>query len=227
MAWFLVIHSDRALPILAALVLFLAFAGVSGFLWITGASGCGCYGPINLPLSATVVLDLGCVILLWLNRQINFVRQVAHESRILKSTVATRRGMTTLASGVFVLVSVPCLFGTEFGRELLRLPDCFRIVALESHVGAGPPKSSVLGHVTVNNASRVPARIVGANASCGCIRVSELPASIPANGAVLIAFWINRPSEAGAFHKVLTLYLDHPDQYLVQAAIDGQVVLAD
>jgi hypothetical protein len=222
-AWSLIMYRRQAFPILAAQVLFVALFVVAYLRWLGGSATCGCFGTIDLPPLAAVLTDASCIVCLWLALPPDFWEKLRIEFRTWRNTTTSWRGISAPGAAGVLGVFISVLIGSDWGRGMVLLPSLSRIVASAPDVGAGPPDSWVDGRVVVTNTTSVSAEVVGQNTTCGCVFVHERAPRIPSHGSVSIPFRMVRPKAAGTFQKVMTLYLDHPDQYAVHASIVGRV----
>jgi hypothetical protein len=223
-AWSLVAYPAHAFPVGFGLVVFAIFSISAGAIWLAGSTECGCFGFFGLHPLVAIAMDIGCLVALSFSRPADFAGELRGELLRFRSQVLNRHSVVPILSMVAVGAGIPFLLGTDAGREAVALPSLSRIVATDYDVGTGLPDSWVEGSVSVNNTTDTPARIIGASASCGCIRIGDLAKVIPANETVPLSFRLNRPKSHGHFLKVITIYLEHPNQFSVHSEIEGRVM---
>lgn len=221
-AWSLFWFTRRALPILCALILFCMFSIVAFTGWVAHRADCGCFGVVEIAPLAALSIDIACLALLWLARPQPFADHIASEARIFWSRLTGWRSAARVVATCATLVLISFLLGTDTGRQLVLLPESRGIIATTSDVGAGAAGEWVSGNIYLTNTTATSARVIGDKTTCGCIAGVERR-EIPAHERVPVAFRVVRPAGAGSFHKSLTLFVDHPNQYFVVAEITGRV----
>ncbi|MEX2169380.1 MAG: hypothetical protein WD851_08715 [Pirellulales bacterium] len=111
-AWQLIAYRQRALPVFTGLILF-GFLLIAAFsYWLAGAAECNCFGFLVAHPSGPVLIDISCLVSLWLVRPVHFLQNLRREVRAWKHRIANRHGVSIIATASIVVISIPCLFGT-------------------------------------------------------------------------------------------------------------------
>lgn len=188
-----------------------------------GSTSCGCFGSLNVRSWVALVIDFVCVFFLWWIRPLNFAESISNSYGQYYGDLRKGRNFLRLVGFALIGLASSFLIGTSTGRDMTGLPTYDRLVAPVTYIESGPPDSWVEGEVQVINQTNIEAKVMGSKTSCGCVQVTELISAIPADESVLIPFRLLRPKLGGEFRQQMTLYIDHPQQYFVNAIVVGKV----
>ncbi len=199
----------------AALVTFVAFAGVSGYLGWVGQASCGCFGSVKTSpwwvfgFDVTAILALvatrpatgnfGAVPLLWLNW------------RDLRAV-----GVGLVCVGV--LAGLGCLAFGSLGKAFAVLRgDTLGVSASVLDFGTGSPGDVLEASLQVVNYSDRPVRLVGGTSDCSCIATQDLPVTLnPGESSMVRVVLRVPPGDAGLLNRRIEFMTDCADQPLVK-----------
>jgi hypothetical protein len=161
---------------LAALLTFVAFVGVSGYLGSVGVASCGCFGMTQA--SPWLVSGLDVLVL-----------TVLGWTRPPRVTVYSPSGLQSGVRLVFVanviVVVVTTGFALRYGSLAIALArlrgEPLTVQRGYLDLGIVSPGTIVFGTVKVTNWSHEPVRIIGGTSDCACTVIDDLPLTIPAN----------------------------------------------
>jgi len=223
-AWQLCFSSHSALTWGAAVVLFAVFSSVSLVRWVSGASSCGCFGLLDTPPVATLAMTTACLVLLALVAPLQAAVSVRHDIASWSIQVIHHRRWVRDLAHLATVALMTGFLSTPAGRALAKLPSITRIVASSISIDQGCPESRAYASIAISNTSDHAAHIIGVNSTCGCITLGKAPDTIPPRGTIWYPVSIVRPMSTGEFHKVVSFYFDHPEQYVAQSKVSGQVI---
>jgi hypothetical protein len=199
---------------LAALVTFIAFAGVSGYLGWIGVGSCGCFGAIHASPWWAFGVDIGVVLVVVLGRESFSMRRSGLNESRRDLIVGARYGVATfmILSGVTAVAVIA--FGSA-GAALARLRG-ERITVDRTFVdfGAGHPGQVLKAVVQVRNWSDRTVQIVGGTSDCSCVTTAALPIAIRPgeSGTVPIRLRV-KSSGPGTYTRAAQLLTDDDRQF--------------
>jgi hypothetical protein len=217
-AWLLSGASPR-LSWSAALVTFVTFAGVSGYLGWVGVASCGCFGAIQANPWWAFGLDAAAVALLLASRPAagagiapGFVRAAGSWA----GAVALTSGLMALA-GSLLFGSVEAAIAKLRGESITVTPYV--------DFGAGKPGETLEATATVTNYTDAPVRLIGGTSDCSCVTTSHLPLTILPGESQTVVVHLRIPAATpGAFTRVAELWTDHDRQRSLRVRIGCRVV---
>lgn len=191
-----------ALPWLLAVLTFLAFAAVSGYLGLIGQASCGCFGLIQASPWAAFAVDLTALVLLALGRpawNLAGTRRMAVGLIGVAVLLAAVAGAGTLAFG-----SLDAAIAKLRGEPLGVTPAVLDF-------GHGKPGESLSTSVTVRNYTTEPVRLIGGTSDCSCLVTQDLPTTIPPSESVSITVRLKVPGGTpGQMTRRVEVFTDCP-----------------
>ncbi len=156
--------------------MFVLFLGVLGVQWWSGGERCQCMGSLSLPLTAMAVVD-GLVLASLIYYRDLWQRMVYLPSGILAEQISNVRVVVPvlLLAGIGWFGSLDAAHGFLLGQTVL---------VDSANKFAGEVKQSEFVDVSyvLKNLTAEPIRVLGANASCSCIAILDLPATVEPGG---------------------------------------------
>jgi hypothetical protein len=215
-AWLLGGFAPRA-AWAAAVVTFLAFAGVSASLGLTGVASCGCLGAVKSSPWAAFGIDAAALALLAVGRP-----RAGEPAPVHRPVFG---GVVTGAAAVLVLLGAAgsWLSGSP-GAALARLRGDVLTVN-PGHLDFGPLSAGEARElpVEVSNWSDRPVRLIGGTSDCTCTTLSDLPVTIAPGDRMAVTVRLAAPPSSGQLTRTVKLRTDHPDQPVVLVRIGCRV----
>jgi hypothetical protein len=183
-------------------LLFTIFVGVLAVEWYSGATQCPCLASSGLPIKFVVVFDLLALVSL-----VVFRSQWDHATFVADSSAGELLGhVKFVVPGVLVVAviffgSLDSALGYLSGRSLLVTP-------VERFIGEVEASQQVTTAFLLRNISGEPIRILGADASCGCVAIEDLPVTVPANESQSIRISLRGSAKPGVQRETATLICD-------------------
>lgn len=200
---------------LAALVTFVLFAGVSGYLGWVGVASCGCLGVVKTNPWQMFVADVVAITAL----------AVSRPKGEAVSPAGAERGTWVAALGLVLGVATAgsaWLFGSP-DVALARLRG-HTLTATHPDFGTGKPGDVLEATTTVRNLTDRPVRLVGGTSDCSCTVLGDLPRTVEPHGAVTLSVSLHvPPSERGRLTRTVFLRTDDPAQQIVPFAIGCRI----
>ncbi|MEO2088913.1 MAG: DUF1573 domain-containing protein [Gemmataceae bacterium] len=196
-----------SLPWFLAVLTFLAFATVSGYLGLIGQANCGCFGLIQASPWAAFTVDLVALGLLALGRPAKIVDTLRVPIGLIGviAALALLAGLGTLAFG-----SLDAAIAKLRGEPLGVSPAVLDF-------GTGKPGESLSTSVTVRNFTTDPVRLIGGTSDCSCLVTQDLPVTIPPGESVSIAVKLKVPGGTpGQMTRWVEVFTDCPGQRTVR-----------
>jgi hypothetical protein len=188
-----------------ALLTFLVFGFVSGYMSLIGVSSCGCFGSIHTSPWVPFGLDLFVVTFLLLNPP-----SVSAEFSIKTVIRPIALGVVCLfAVAIAILMLVPK--GT-FSNSLAALRgETIVLSAYDVDFGNGKAGDTLNSSVSLTNYSDSPVRLIGGTSDCSCTTIGSLPLIIESGGTQLIPMQLTIPAKAyGKLTKSAWFVIDEP-----------------
>jgi len=160
----------------AAVVTFLAFAGVSASLGLAGVADCGCLGAVPASPWLAFGIDAAALALLAVGRP-----------RASDPAPASRPafgGMLVGAAAVLVLLGAAgsWVYGSPTAALARLRSDTLIVEPAYLDLGTMPAGERQEAPLTVSNWSDRPLRLIGGTSDCTCTTLSDLPVTIPPGG---------------------------------------------
>ena len=155
----------------------------------------------------------------------------SHPSSCIAKCVSPPRRSWPVKVIVFALFAtsfLPCSYGFYLisshraGAESVGLDQIE--VTPGQPVGVVESGTVVTASFTVKNKSDRPIRILGADTSCSCTTVDELPPLLEASQSLVIKLSIHTPETPTPFHGQCDLFTDNSNQRTVALKYDGKAV---
>lgn len=203
-AWLLGGAASRA-AWAAAVVTFLAFAGVSASLGLAGVANCGCLGAVEASPWLAFGIDVAALVFL------AFARPRADEAAAKRPSFG---GVVVGAAAVVVLLGAAgsWVYGSPAAALARLRGDTLIADAGYLDFGTVPAGERQEAPLTVSNWSDHPIRLIGGTSDCTCTTMSDLPVSIPPGGRAAVTISLVPPSGAGHLVRTVMLRTDSPDQ---------------
>lgn len=203
---------------LAALVTFLAFAGVSGYLGWIGVASCGCFGTIQANPWWAFGVDGLALCALATSPPERRPNQTQWQTTTVPAIVVVAVLVATVGVGSWIS-GAPTAFLARLRGEPLTTSTTY----LEMEAGVvGENRESV---IEVWNWSARPVQLIGGTSDCSCITTSDLPLTIPPGESRRITIQLQIPhSTPGAFTRIAELWTDHARQPIIRFRIGCRVV---
>ncbi|MFO0799087.1 MAG: DUF1573 domain-containing protein [Gemmataceae bacterium] len=199
----------------AAVVTFLAFAGVSASLGLAGIADCGCLGAVPASPWLAFGVDVAALALLAVGRP--------------RATGATPRpawgGMLTGSAAALVLVGAAgsWVYGSPTAALARLRGDTLIAEPPYLDLGTVPAGERQEAPLTVTNWSAGPLRLIGGTSDCTCTTLSDLPVTIPPGGRAVVTIRLVPPQGAGHLLRAVMLRTDSPDQPELRVRIGCRV----
>lgn len=196
-----------------AVLCFACFAGVSLVKAVQGRATCGCFGSVEVSPTYTFVLDVVAVLALLRYRPPIGRRDDAWgllrklRSLLLPAAITAIPGVLFVAWSLLRFGSVA--WGWAYVEGASVIPEAGTLHAGDVVVGV----ESVV-RFRLKNLAGTPVRVVGAQASCGCVAVDDLPLTLPpGESAHLSIRFTPLARDVGKtirHYVLLALDVDHP-----------------
>jgi hypothetical protein len=203
-----------------ALVTFLAFAGVSGYLAWVGVASCGCFGAIKASPWWAFGVDVAALLALGL----------ARPPVLVQSQPASRLGHLRTGAACVIICSViitsylSLVHGSaEIALAKLR-GDPFAVERRYLDYGPVLAGDVVEQEVVFHNFSSRPLRIYGGTSDCSCVTTHSLPLVIPPDATGRVPVILKVPGGEGAFTRTAELRTDSERHPVVRLVIGCRVV---
>lgn len=196
-----------------AVLCFACFAGVSLVKAVQGRATCGCFGSVEVSPTYTFVLDVVAVLALLWFRPTPGGRFDARSLLRRVRNLLVPAALTAVPIVVFVAWSLLRFGSVAWGWAYV---EGAAVVPEAGTVHAG---DVVAGMETVvcfrlRNLAATPVRVVGAQASCGCVAVDDLPLALPPGESADLSIRFTPPArDVGKtirHYVLLALDVDHP-----------------
>gem|GEM_PF-6978141 len=224
LAVFNFICKDMLLLTIVDLSVFIAFSVFGTVRWWMGYSSCGCSGGVELPVWFFVLLDAGIVVLLVVMTR--GIRPVLAGFKRLSSmwqgwSSGHRGRLAGLVLAAILVIFLQIPYAAQLRAMVLGEPPVKGIARISGELLLGHES---VGQIELSNRSGEPARIIGVERSCSCVRLLQSPASevIVANANSSLSI-VLEPIKSGPFHQRVVLYLDHSKQLRVNVDVLGFV----
>ena len=211
-------HLRRPVVRIHGALVFASLTIASATIQFSGFRACPCLGVLTLSPRAVFFVDVIFLmaftgLCLWMPRT-----DLSHTAAEFRK--ALFRNGRFLSFGL-VLCAVP------IGSFLIRGLAPFDDVVIEgSPICIAPCRvlSETRVPVVVLNRSSQPAHIFGGGTSCGCLTMTKLPVTVPANGRAELELILKAPAEAGELNKRFVYYIQHPSQYELSGTVNTDVL---
>lgn len=188
---------------LAALVTFVCFAVVSGYLGWIGVASCGCFGAIKANPWWAFGVDVAAVVLLAVSRP----AAEAGAATPLLRTAGVWAGSVALACGL--LVAAGSLFFGSVEAAVAKLRGEALAVTPYLDFGSGKPGEVLEATATVTNYTGAPVRLIGGTSDCTCVTIEDFPLTISPGERASFRVRLRVVSKAsGQFTRVVTVRTD-------------------
>lgn len=202
---------------LAALVTFLAFAAVSGYLGFIGVASCGCFGAIEASPWAAFGFDLAALALLLANRPATAMTRSDLRQAFAVVTTGMAVPLLAVVSFTSVVYGSPKIAYARLRGETL-------VVAPYSDAGKGKAGEALLVELPIFNASDEVVRVVGMPSDCSCLVLSELPFEIPPHRSATFSLRVRVPERSsGRVTRTVQLWTDCPTQRVLRLQLGYRV----
>jgi len=212
--WFISGRGERAAWHAASLA-FVAFAGVSAFLALSGYRTCACFGPVQVNPWLTFAIDAAALAALWRVRP-----QGAFGSNSRRAILLGGCAVAVALIGAQML-AVDGALSTAVSRWR---GDSFSVEPRVSHLGEGNSGEWRSVPVRIHNRRGVPLRIVGLKVGCLVELGTELPVAVHAGSSVDIVLMCKFPAMPQDFSATLTLFTDDERQFELPVNVVGTSV---
>jgi len=196
---------------LAAVVTFMAFAAVSGYLGIAGADSCGCLGAVETSPWWAFGLDAFALLLLAAVR-------IREESTFALNGCRAAWVGTVAAVLAIATAAGAWLFGTpETAVARLRGET---LSAANVDFGSGKPGDVLEAATTIRNNSDRAIRLLGGTSDCTCTTIRDLPVVIEPGDAALVNIQLRiSADEQSQISRRVALRTNHPSQPMLKFRI--------
>jgi len=217
LGFWLLSGSSRFLSWLTAMVTFIGFAIVSGYLGIIGQASCGCLGVLEASPWAAFALDVSALVLLMIGRP----PWTGWAS--CKAGLWWAGGFSALLA-LIVVIGISVFGSSEAAIARLR-GESLGVTPGVLDFGSGKPGEKLTAKVTVRNWTDSPVRIIGGSSDCTCIATNDLPITIPPRDEQAVSVRLTIPnSTSGSVSKQVALMTDHPRRATLPFGITCSVV---
>jgi hypothetical protein len=187
-AW-LLSGQERILGWLAAVVTFLSFAAVSGYLGVIGVSSCGCFGAVKAsPWAAFAVDIVALVVLLAIRPRCGWASQFR----------LPRRKLAWVAASVILFISLAggttAYYGSMDGGLAALRGERVSLSSSYLEFGEGVVGQELKASISITNFADTPLRIVGGTSDCSCTATENLPLTIPPGGTESVPITMKIPN---------------------------------
>ncbi|HVA49367.1 MAG TPA: MauE/DoxX family redox-associated membrane protein, partial [Pirellulales bacterium] len=185
---------------------FTAFAAYSLNLWVAGSKTCGCFGAIEVHPSASFLVDGALSLAVLFRRTERQGRDVAPAPASFSQVFAHQFRLLGATAGCAAALFFPA---HAAAWPMLALVTGYPlIVERPLQVIASRSSEESVAEFSVRNSTEQTIRILGAQTSCGCASIDDLPIAIEAGGRRLVRFRISSaPPGETATHEA-RLFID-------------------
>jgi hypothetical protein len=195
-AW-LIIGVAPAGSWLAAVMVFLVFAWVSGYSAWIGEASCECFGQLKVSPWYTLALDLGLLVLLALFRP--RAKKSGFPLRMLPQLARGVLGVGVLAG---LLIAASWIWFGSPHQALAQLKgERLTLDPRHVHLGKGRQGERKAVALTVRNRTDRPVVLIGGSADCCCAVGEGLPATIGPGGSMPVTIHVTLPAPRKAFSR--------------------------
>lgn len=209
----------------AAVVTFLTFTGISGYLGWIGQAHCGCFGTIEASPWVACAVDGAVLVALAFGRPTSRSPGVSslHELAGMSSGVVKLVAGTLLVLGVLVGAATWVCGSPEAALAWLR-GDAVTVVPGYVEMGEGKRGQDLEASVEVRNWTDQPVRLIGGTSDCSCVVTRDLPLTVQPREAKAVTIRLKlRTTETGAFTRTAELWTDCDRQRSVWLVLGARV----
>ncbi len=206
----------------AALLTFLAFAGVSAYLGLIGQASCGCFGSVEASPWVAFGVDVAALALLAIARP-DF-RSLSQLPRVQWGKALVREfGMVAVAfcGGIIGLASVA--YGSPEAALAHLRGERLSVRPGIVDVGSGHEGQLLEAAVEIVNRTDRPVRIYGGTSDCSCIATADLPLTLAPGEARQVSVKVRLPASQGIFNRKAFLWTDCDDARTVLFGLTGRI----
>lgn len=201
-----------------AALLFAAFGAVSLAKGVAGEADCGCFGQISMSPWVTFGLDAlltAGLVVAFLNAPESQPEAVGSLYRWLRVSVAA-----AVVAGCGLLVAV-----SEYGPISMWFAAGRPAGVSAEPVDVGSRAGGRVEAITrVRNVTRRAVRLVGSQASCSCVKMTEVPADIPAGGEATVRLSVSLDGPPRRISERILLFTDCPESPRLRISVSGRVL---
>jgi len=216
LGFWLLSGSSRFLSWLTAMVTFIGFAIVSGYLGIIGQASCGCLGVLEASPWAAFALDVSALVLLIVGRP-PWTGWACSQAGL--KWVGGFAALLAVIVGVGIFV-----FGSSEAAIARLRGESLRVTPAVLGLGSGTPGTLLTTLVTVRNYTSHPVRLIGGTSDCSCITTQNMPVTIEPGDSTTIGVKMKVPSaNAGQLTRWVELFTDCPNQRTLRLTVGCRV----
>lgn len=227
--FFLVCRCSLELKSSIVAVLFFAFLLVSCLGVLVGSGSCGCAGGIEVPPTASLLVNLLVLVANGLVRRQHGLTMIPRPglnhlaARPGQKGTGFAAGMPAVLSGMVAAIWLwGCLHLIRTDQALKDAPQDRGISASVVPLIVAGDNATSRSTVRIENHSDHPATISGIKTSCSCLAAFPESNIIPAGGSCQLELTVG-PGQAGPFHYRLILYVDSGSRLeFVSVVVSGQ-----
>jgi len=221
---YLLLTQPLETKIVATLVVFGGFLSLSFWKLLSGAQGCGCFGSFEVPPIISSAINTLVLVVTIFAGSLAFggPREMLHRLRPTFSSDHDSRVLNRCLGIGASLVAISLASGNPWVNSRLGF------IGFASPVSAAPvdlgelaEEDEVTAMLVLTNTTSREARLVGFSRSCTCMATAASGQIVPARGELKVSVALKRKRD-GYFHHRLRFFVDHPDQFSVDADIMGR-----
>ena len=220
-AWLLSGTTPR-LSWLAALVTFVTFSFVSGYLGWVGVASCGCFGALEASPWWAFGVDVLVLVALTCARPVPVADKPQLTLRSVGGTVlvffiGTAVLLSLLAGiGTWVFGSLDTALARLRGERMSVRPGLV-------DVGRGPPGRSVEVTVELVNRTDRLVRVIGGSSDCFCVVTNDLPLTLEPQGSRLVQIRVQISGPPGQFNRTAFFWTDDDRARVIVFPLTGRI----
>jgi hypothetical protein len=208
----------------AALLTFLAFAGVSLHLGIIGQASCGCFGALKASPWHAFAVDVAALVLLAFARP-NFqvLREVNGDQwlSVVWQNIGLVLVLIAFCGGTAGLAAVS--FGSVDATLARLRGERISVQPRLVDMGGGQPGQTLQAAVEIVNRTDQPVTITGGTSDCSCVTTNELPITIAPGESRQVAVDVRLPANPGFFNRKAYLWTNCPGARRLLFGLTGKI----
>lgn len=211
---------------LAALGVFLVFAGVNAYLGWIGQASCGCFGRLSTYVSPwhVLILDVGILVALVGARPDLSPFSADPRAAVGQILGPAALGLAGVAAVLGILAGVAYLgFGSPDAALAHLRGERLSVRPWLIDVGAGAPGETRETTLELINRTGEPMRLVGGSDDCSCTVLGNLPLTIPAKESRAITVKVKLPRAPGLFARDVRLLAGETELWDLSFRLTGRI----
>src|SRR5487761_1329370 len=193
---------------------FLAFGAYSLKLWLGGAKTCACFGAIDVHPSASFILDAVLSVAVLVGRTKQHGLHVAPAAATFAHAFAQQFRLLGATAGCAAAVFVPA---HAFAWPMLSRVTGYPLIVERPLQVVAVPKGDEpsVTEFFVRNATAKTITILGAQTSCGCVQIGEMPIRMAPKTRASVRFRVAPARSREEVTHEARLFIDRPSPRII------------